>query len=171
MAHTLYRLCASHQDLTCPLNSENAWNRDVCPYAEPHSYQVKPSLTDIGAVAQAQPGALWLVGNEIDRRDWYRGGQDEMLPELYATAYHDIYTAIKAADPTAQVAIGGLIQATPLRLAWLDRMWESYTQQYGTDMPVDVWNVHNFVLREVFQNYGANIPPRLRHGRCQSDGL
>ena len=26
-----------HQILTCPLNSENAWNRDACPYAEPHS--------------------------------------------------------------------------------------------------------------------------------------
>ncbi|HRJ41451.1 MAG TPA: hypothetical protein PL105_06215, partial [Caldilineaceae bacterium] len=150
-----------HQNLTCPLNSENAWNRDACPYAEPHSYQVKPSLTDIGAVAQAQPGSLWLIGNEMDRRDWYRGGQDEMLPELYATAYHDIYTAIKAADPSAQVAIGGLIQATPLRLAWLDRMWESYAQQYGGDMPVDVWNIHNFILREVFQDYGADIPPGI----------
>ncbi|RLT40453.1 MAG: hypothetical protein DWI57_08450 [Chloroflexi bacterium] len=148
-----------HQLLTCPLNSENAWNRDACPYAEPHSYQVKPSLTDIAAVARASPAALWLVGNEMDRRDWHLGGQDEMLPALYATAYHDIYTAIKAADPTAQVAIGGIIQATPLRLAWLDGVWESYAQQYGAEMPVDVWNVHNFVLREVFQSYGADIPP------------
>ncbi len=114
---------------------------------------------NIGVVAQAQPGALWLIGNEMDRRDWHLGGQDEMLPELYATAYHDIYTAIKAADPTAQVAIGGVIQATPLRLAWMDRMWESYAQQYGGAMPVDVWNIHNFVLREVFQRYGADLPP------------
>jgi hypothetical protein len=148
-----------HQILTCPLNSENAWNRDACPYAEPHSYQVRPALTDIAAIAQAQPSSLWLIGNEMDRRDWHLGGQDEMLPELYATAYHDIHTAIKTADPTAQVAIGGLIQATPLRLAWLDRMWESYSQQYGEPMPVDVWNVHNFILREVFQSYGADIPP------------
>ncbi len=148
-----------HQNLTCPLNSENAWNRDVCPYAEPHSYQVRPFLADIAATAQAQPGSLWLIGNEMDRRDWYLGGQDEMLPELYATAYHDIYTAIKAADPTAQIAIGGLIQATPLRLAWLDRMWESYAEQYSADMPVDVWNIHNFILREVHYAYGADIPP------------
>jgi hypothetical protein len=148
-----------HQTLTCPLNSENAWNREVCPYAEPHSYQMKPSLADIGGIAQAQPGSLWLIGNEMDRRDWHLGGQDEMLPELYATAYHDIHTAIKAADPTAQVAIGGLIQATPLRLAWLDRMWASYAAQYSADMPVDVWNIHNFILREEFQRYGADIPP------------
>jgi len=148
-----------HQSLTCPLNSENAWNRDACPYAEPHSYQMRPSLADIGGIAQAQPGSLWLIGNEMDRRDWYRGGQDEMLPELYATAYHDIHTAIKAADPTAQVAIGGLIQATPLRLAWLDRMWDAYQQQYGQPMPVDVWNIHNFILREVHYAYGADIPP------------
>ena len=148
-----------HQLLTCPLNSENAWNRDACPYAEPHSYQVWPSLADIATIAQTQPGSLWLIGNEMDRRDWYRGGQDEMLPELYATAYHDIHTALKAADPTAQVAIGGLIQATPLRLAWLDRMWDAYQQQYGGPMPVDVWNVHNFILREVHYAYGADIPP------------
>lgn len=148
-----------HQILTCPLNSEDAWNRDICPYAEPHSYQVRPSLTEIERVAQAQPGALWLIGNEMDRRDWHLGGQDEMLPELYATAYHDIHTAIKAVDSTAQVAIGGLIQATPLRLAWLDRMWESYAEQYSADMPVDVWNVHNFILREVHYEYGADIPP------------
>jgi len=150
-----------HQLLTCPLNSENAWNRDACPYAEPHSYQVRPSLEEISTVAAAQPGALWLIGSEMDRRDWYRGGQDEMLPELYATAYHDIYTAIKAADPTAQVAIGGIIQATPLRMAWLDRTWDAYQQQYGEPMPVDVWNIHNFILREVFREYGADIPPGI----------
>ncbi|RLT41495.1 MAG: hypothetical protein DWI57_06895 [Chloroflexi bacterium] len=148
-----------HQILTCPLNSENAWNRDVCPYAEPHSYQVKPALTDIAAIVQSNPSSLWLIGNEMDRRDWHLGGQDEMLPELYATAYHDIHAAIKAADPTAQVAIGGLIQATPLRLAWLERMWNAYEQQYGEEMPVDVWNIHNFILREEFQRYGADIPP------------
>jgi hypothetical protein len=148
-----------HQNLTCPLNSENAWNRDACPYAEPHSYQVRPSLAQIEVIAQAQPGALWLIGNEMDRRDWHLGGQDEMLPELYATAYHEIAAAIRAADPTAQLAIGGIVQATPLRLAWLDRAWNSYTNQYGVEMPVDVWNVHNFVLREEYQRYGADIPP------------
>ncbi|MFZ1754052.1 MAG: hypothetical protein WBO46_22970 [Caldilineaceae bacterium] len=148
-----------HQQLTCPLYSENAWNRDVCPYAEPHSYVVTPALAEIGSIAQTQPGSLWLIGNEMDRSDWYRGGQDEMLPELYATAYHDIHTAIKAADSTAQVAIGGVIQATPLRIAWLDRVWDSYAQQYGVEMPVDVWNIHNFILREVFREYGADIPP------------
>lgn len=148
-----------HQQLTCPLYSENAWNRDMCPYAEPHSYLVTPSLEEIAATAQAVPGALWLVGNEMDRRDWYLGGQDEILPELYATAYHEIHTAIRNADPAARITIGGVIQATPLRLAWLDRVWDSYTAQYSTTLPVDVWNVHNFVLREVHHNYGADIPP------------
>lgn len=148
-----------HQKLTCPLNSESAWNRDMCPYAEPHNYLVTPALSGIGPIAQAQPGALWLVGNEMDRRDWYLGGQDEMLPELYATAYHDIYTTIKDADPTARIAIGGVIQATPLRMAWLDRVWDAYQQRYGQEMPVDVWNVHNFILQEVHHKYGADIPP------------
>ncbi|RME51932.1 MAG: hypothetical protein D6790_19205 [Caldilineae bacterium] len=152
-----------HQALTCPLWSENAWNRDACPYVEPHSYLTRPSITEVAAIAAANPGALWLIGNEMDRRDWHLGGQDEMLPELYATAYHDLYTTIKNADPTAQVAIGGVIQATPLRLQYLTRVWDAYRAQYGTDMPVDVWNMHNFILREVWNDYGADIPPGIPH--------
>ena len=82
-----------------------------------------------------------------------------MLPELYATAYHDLYTLIKGADPAARLAIGGVIQATPLRLQYLTKAWDAYQQYYGTPMPVDVWNVHNFILKESINDYGASIPP------------
>ena len=103
-----------HQNLKCPLGSVNAWNRSKCPYATPHSYSFWPSANEIAQAAVANPGSLWLIGNEIDSRDWAirdgsgkvtgTGGQNEMLPELYATAYHDLYTLIKGADPKARLA-------------------------------------------------------------------
>jgi hypothetical protein len=138
-------------------------DRDACPYVEPYTYTLTSptSLGAVASIAQANPGSLWLVGNEMDRRDWDfpPGGQDEMLPELYAQAYHEIYETIKDADPAAQVAIGGVVQPTPLRLEYLDKVVAEYESRYGTRMPVDVWNIHNMILREVIYQYGADIPP------------
>jgi hypothetical protein len=149
-----------------------------CAYIEdPHTqshytYTVGLNQRTISAIASANPGALWTIGNEPDRRDSGRvctwgaeygptsdDGQDEMLPEVYAEAYHDLYARIKLADPTARVAIGGIIQATPARLQYLTRICESYKRFYGMDMPVDVWNVHNFIIKERCDDYGADVPP------------
>lgn len=151
-----------HQNITCPLGSINAHNRVLCPYVVPYSYSFWPNAGTIQQAAEANRGALWLLGNEMDRRDWLGGGrQDEMLPEVYADAYHELYTLIRSVDPTAQIAIGGVIQATPLRLQYLTRIWDSYKSKYGGDMPVDVWNVHAFVLREELNGYGADVPPGI----------
>jgi hypothetical protein len=156
-----------HQKLTCPLYSPDAWNRDLCPYAQPYDYLVNPNRTAITQAVQANRSTLWLIGNEMDRRDWpvedppSTSGQDEMLPETYARAYHDLYTLIKSVDPSAKVAIGGVIQATPQRLTYLTRIWDSYQQQYGTTMPVDIWNVHNFILPEYKDGSGAGVPPGM----------
>ena len=46
------------------------------------------------------------------------------------------------------MAIGGVSQVTPLRLDYLERVLAAYEKQYGQPMPVDVWNVHTFILRE-----------------------
>lgn len=135
-----------HQRLTCPIGTTP--DRNICPYAKPYSYTVDPSLDQIAKNARANPGSMWLVGNEIDRRDWRGGHQDEILPEVYAVAYHDIYHAIKGADPTAQVAIGGVIQMTELRARYLTKVWDSYRERYKTTMPVDIFNVHNFIGSE-----------------------
>ena len=164
-----------HQRLAC-----GAWHhgdRTACPYAQPLDYVYQPDQATLEAAIRANPGSLWIIGNEIDRVDWsdcrefesdgvtckpdkiVHVGQDEILPETYARAYHDLYTIIKNNDPTAKVAIAGVIQATPLRLAYLTKIWDSYQAQYGTIMPVDVWNVHAFILREVRGEYGADIPP------------
>lgn len=154
-----------HQELTCPLSSPDSWSRTLCPYKEPHSYTYWPSAATIQEAAKANPGSIWLLGNEMDRRDWKVpwgvGRQDEMLPETYADAYYELYNLIKNADPTARIAIGGVIQATPLRLEYLTRIWDSYKQKYGAEMPVDIWNVHAFVLREELNGYGAETPPGI----------
>jgi hypothetical protein len=126
---------------------------------QPYAFDIRPSLDQIRLAAQNNPGSLWLIGNEMDRRDWSGGGQDEMLPETYAWAYHDLYHFIKAIDPHARLAIGGVIQATPLRLEYLGKAWDAYATRYGSLMPVDVWNVHNFILKERSGDYGAEIPP------------
>jgi hypothetical protein len=110
---------------------------------------------------------LWLIGNEIDRRDWELGGngygQDEMTAGLYATAFHEIRDVIKTADPTAKIAISGVIQGTPIRLQYLDMIWDSYYAQYGYPMgnDIDIWNVHGFILREVRGSWGADTPPEI----------
>jgi hypothetical protein len=98
-------------------------------------------------------GALWLIGNEPDVK-W----QDNVPPDVYAQLYHDLYQQLKARDPTCQVAIGGVSQPTPLRLRYLDLILEAYQARYGQAMPVDVWNVHNFILREERGSWGVDIP-------------
>lgn len=159
-----------HQSLSCTdENGTQRWwyaFRDECPYEEPvdgpSSYRYRPNQSSIEQTAAAKPGSLWLVGNEIEREDWadcwpsqaqcdiyLHKGQDEITPASYAMAYHELHGIIKAADPTAQVAIGGVIQATPLRLEYLTMVWDSYQLLYGEEMPVDVWNTHAFVFSEL----------------------
>ncbi len=118
--------------------------------------QPSPSGEHLLAAVDAMPGALWLIGNEPDV-EW----QDNIPPELYAQLYHDLYALLKERDPTCQVAIGGVSQPTPLRLRYLDRILQEHRNRYGEPMPVDFWNVHNFVLREQRDSWGVGIPPGL----------
>jgi hypothetical protein len=122
---------------------------------------LNPEAGAISAIARTNPGSLWLIGNEPDVK-W----QDNVEPATYASLYYEAYSAIKTADPTAQVAIGGVAQPTPLRMRYLDAVLLSYKEQFGTQMPVDVWNVHNFILREELESWGVDIPPGLpdEHG-------
>jgi hypothetical protein len=108
----------------------------------------------IAQVLAANPGALWLAGNEPDVI-W----QDNKTPEEYARLYHEFYTFIKTLDPSAQVAIAGISQVTPLRLQYLEEVLAAYQRRYEQPMPVDVWNVHAFILREERDSWGVSIPP------------
>lgn len=128
-------------------------NKQGCQYLP--GFTVNPPLTaeGLGVEVQARPGHLWIVGNEPDRgpnpESCAQGVQDDTYPDVYARAYHDIYTFIKRLDPTARVANAGLVQVTPGRLQYLDKVWDSYKTLYGATWPVDVWNMHLYVLPEV----------------------
>jgi hypothetical protein len=117
---------------------------------------VNVSWEDLETAVANQPGSVWIVGNEPDVI-W----QDNVTPERYAELYHEVYTFVKARDATAQIAIGGVTQPTPLRLAYLDRVMAAYESQFGTSMPVDIWTVHAFILREEAGSWGVDIPPGM----------
>lgn len=114
------------------------------------------SWAELEQLIAQRPGSYWLVGNEMDVK-W----QDNVTPERYAEIYHEVYTFIKGRDPSALVAIGGVSQPTPLRRAYLDRVLNHYQSRYGTPMPIDIWNVHAFVLREEAGSWGVDIPPGM----------
>jgi hypothetical protein len=127
------------------------------------TYSYSPDVNVLQEAALNQPGATWLIGNEPDRRRY----QDNLEPRVYARAYHDLYALIKGMDPTARIAAGGIVQPTPLRLQYLDLVLQGYQDLYGVSMPVDVWNIHAFILRErscaVYPDdcWGAEIPPGI----------
>jgi len=105
------------------------------------------------------PGQLWIVGNEPEAPF-----MENYTPAQYAVIYHDVYSFIKNIDPTAKVTIGGVIQPSPLRLQWLDILWQEYQTRYGVTLPLDAMNTHMQILNEVSCNYdpyncwGAEIP-------------
>ncbi|MGD9101280.1 MAG: CARDB domain-containing protein [Anaerolineae bacterium] len=122
---------------------------------DPSQVTVSPDKARIAQIAAAHPGSLWFMSNEPD--SVYQG--IPILPEVYAIVYHDFYKYIKALDPSALIANGGIVQPTPCRMEYLDIVWNTYRETYGEPMPVDVWNIHAFVLREVYNSWGASTPP------------
>jgi hypothetical protein len=117
-----------------------------------------PTWIGLAGLIEANPGSLWLVGNEPDRQDYIH-------PERYAELYHQFHSFIKSRDRASQVAIGGVVQPTPVRLQYLDLILAAYQDHYGSQLPVDVWNTHNYILREKRYYpgcpdcWGAGIPP------------
>jgi hypothetical protein len=106
-------------------------------------YRATPTGTALLEIIAANPGAWWLIGNEPDCI-W----QDDMRSDLYAVAYHDLYTLIKGADPTAKIGAGSIVQPTPQRLRYLDRVLQAYEQKFGEPLPADFWATHSYILCE-----------------------
>ena len=117
-------------------------------------YPIQPEF--LGPYVDENPGAVWVLGNEPDR-----DLQDAMTPEEYVVFYHDMRQFIKGRDPTAQIAIAGLVQPTPIRLRYLDSVLAAYQYRYNERFPVDIWTMHNFVLNEELNGWGAGIPVGL----------
>jgi hypothetical protein len=98
---------------------------------------------------------MYIIGNEPDSP--YHGN---LCPPVYARAYHDLYTFIKNASSTAQISVAGVIQPTPLRMQYLDQIWNTYQISYGQSLPSDFWNIHSYILTEERLGWwGAFIPP------------
>jgi hypothetical protein len=121
-----------------------------------HEDCISPSLEQIQQAAALAPGQVWIIGNEPDVI-W----QDNVTAARYASTYHDLYLLIKSSDPTAQIAGGGISQATPLRLQYLDQVLHTYKDLYAATMPVDWWTMHGYVLREEKGSWGVDIPPGM----------
>ena len=117
---------------------------------------VRTNWADIDRVLAEQPGAVWVIGNEPDVIV-----QDNLTPQEYARIFHTTVNYIKARDPSAKIAIAGVSQPTPLRMAYLDIVLDTYQAEYGTPMPIDIWTVHAFVLREEAGSWGVGIPPGM----------
>ncbi len=117
---------------------------------------IYPSREYIRWAARRYPGNVWVIGNEPDV-----ALQDNLTPEEYAQDYHELYTLIKMADRTASIAVGGVAQATPLRLEYLDRVLAYYKKSYGSTLPADWWTLHGYVLPEKRGSWGVGIPPGL----------
>jgi hypothetical protein len=111
------------------------------------TYTFDPPTSTLLSLVDAHPGGTWLIGNEPDGYP-IAGDTDSLDPRLYARAYHQLHTLIKGHDPEAQIAIGPVIQPTLLRFEYLDTVWDTYYRRYGETMPVDIWNIHSFILRE-----------------------
>ncbi len=121
-----------------------------------HQDCISPSVEEIQLAATHFPGQVWIIGNEPDVI-W----QDNVTAAKYAAVYHDLYGMIKSSDPTALIAVGGVSQATALRLRYLDQVLQTYQNLYHQPMPVDWWTVHGYVLREEKGSWGVEIPPGI----------
>ena len=133
-----------------------------------NGYAFTPPTSTLYQIMDQNHGSTWLIGNEPD-------GPlvDNLYPETYARAYHDLYYLIKQYDPTARVGIAAIIQPTPLRFQYLDRVWNAYQQYYGEPLSTDLWNTHSYILREIdpsdpeaypngpYMVWGAYIPPGI----------
>ncbi len=137
-------------------------NLDYVQVVSVHHDKYPPDWNRLAQAIAANPGALWIIGNEPEGV-W----QGNRTPAEYARIYGTLYRFIKSRDHTAQIAIGGVIEPTPLRLQWLDMVMAEYQKVYGHKMPVDVWNIHVQILREkgpfpgCNDCWGAGVPAGL----------
>lgn len=92
----------------------------------------------VAQVARRFPGEWWTFGNEPNDPN-----QDNIQPKDYVQLYHDIYYALKAADPQARLVPTGVANAD---WRWLELWREDYKQEYGRYPPIDGWRFHDYLL-------------------------
>ncbi len=101
-----------------------------------HPLDVRDRLTYLQDIARAYPGRYWLVFNEPDYHE-----QDNCSPADAAQYYYRLRIALKEADPTAKLIVGGVLWPSP---TWMTGFREEYKKRYGTYPVVEGWHVHNY---------------------------
>ncbi len=113
----------------------------------------RPGVKELTRLVKKNRGQVWVIGNEPDN-----AAQDAVEAVRYAEIFHEVYGLIKEADPTALVAVGGVTQPSPSRMAYLDVVLDAYQEFYGERLPADWWTVHAYVLNESEGAWGAGLP-------------
>ena len=121
------------------------------------------TLANLPTQVIANPGAVWIIGNEPDSEVSY---QDHVTAQVYAQRYFELATLIRAKDPEAVIGFAPIIQPTPLRIYYLDLVLVELNQLTSNPSAlIDVFTIHNFLLNEqpIYQNgrtvsWGAGVP-------------
>jgi len=126
------------------------------------NFSIQALETYVAPMIRADPNAVWLIGNEPDNVT-----QDNRTATEYAIMYHDAYMFIKAEDPSALVAFGGISMPSKLRQKYLNNVIAEYQRLYGEKPPADIVHIHAFVMNEVVfptdeqVNWGFGVPPGM----------
>ena len=113
-----------------------------------------PTPQQIQDLAQQAPGSVWYIVGEPNRRAGY--GATEVVQQL-----HDLYTAIKTADPTAKITSPLILNWDYTCIGcggfqsghdWVQEFRTAYLNVYGTEPPVDIWAI------DVFPIDWSNLP-------------
>jgi hypothetical protein len=104
--------------------------------------------------ARANPGSLYMVGDEPD--------QYCVAPSEYASTYRDFVATVRSVDPTARFSPAGFAEPndrccpqepeppdlvcreTRHSIGYAEQFYNAYVQRYGTAPPVDEWRFHDF---------------------------
>ena len=117
------------------------------------------NLAAIPTLIATYPGSIWIIGNEPDSQVTF---QDHVSAEVYAQRFYDMAQAIRN-DATAKIGFGAVIQPTPVRIYYLDKVIARLTELAGNDLAtalglIDIYTVHAFILNEDPTSWGAGVP-------------
>lgn len=93
--------------------------------------------------AQANPGRIWIVGDEPDQPNSVR-----IEASHYADLYHEFVTDIRAADPSARFSPAGIAQTKGNGVSgthgttYAQEFIDAYRAKHYQDPPVEEWRFH-----------------------------
>ena len=123
--------------------------------------QFASQLAALPAHLLAYPGSTWIIGNEPDAEVKH---QDNITAESYANRFYQMATLIRTTDSSATIAFGAILQPTPVRLEYLNRVIANLTTLAGSLQNalslIDIYAIHAFSLPEdpLYDSNGNPIP-------------